>query len=84
MHRCDVVFDEALLPALTETLVGACEMPTRWGGRSCLCISLQRRSRNREDTFFAGLARGLGGGSWREVHREGDLSVLIFAAAAYQ
>ena len=79
-----MIFDEALLPALTETLVGACALPTRSGELSRLCVSLQKRNRSRESLFFAGLARRLGGGSWREVHREGDVSVLIFAAAAHE
>ncbi|CAM9657936.1 unnamed protein product [Scytosiphon promiscuus] len=77
---CDVVFDDELLPALTETLVEACcLLPTREGTRPCLCVSHQKRNRGREDSFFAGLARRLGGGEWRLVHQQDDLSVFIFS-----
>lgn len=77
--RCDVVYDDALLPALTETLSEACcTLPTREGKRPCLCVSHQKRNRQREDSFFDGLARRLGGGKWSLVHQKDDLSVLIF------
>ncbi|CAM9353996.1 unnamed protein product [Pylaiella littoralis] len=75
---CDVVFDDGLLPALTETLAEACALPTRRGTRPCLCVSTQARNRPREEKFFAGLATRLGGGDWRMVHRRDDLSVLMF------
>lgn len=77
-NRCDVVFDDDLLPALMETLAEACALPTRQGARPCLCVSTQKRNRSREEKFFADLATRLGGGEWRVVHRRHDLSVLIF------
>eukprot|EP00752_Nemacystus_decipiens_P011712 g10393.t1 len=76
---CDVAFDASSLPALEETLVEACALPTRNGARPCLCISHQTRSRAREDSFFAGLAKRLGRGEWRMVHQRDELSVFVFA-----
>ncbi|CAM9384588.1 unnamed protein product [Hapterophycus canaliculatus] len=77
---CDVVFDDALLPALTETLVEACcSLPTRLGTRPRLCVSHQKRNRRREDSFFSCLARRLGGGEWRMVHQQDDLLVFLFS-----
>lgn len=71
-----MVFDEALLPALKETFVEACALRTRDGGRPILCISHQRRSREREERFFVDICACLGQGL--EVHREGDISVFLF------
>ncbi|CAM9855854.1 unnamed protein product [Ectocarpus fasciculatus] len=74
---CDVVFDDALLPALTETLAEAACCTTRVGERPSLCVSHQKRNRRREDAFFATLAKRIGG-EWRMVHQQDDLSVFIF------
>ncbi|CAM9609149.1 unnamed protein product [Ascophyllum nodosum] len=73
---CDVVFDETMLPALTQTLLDACALRTRDGGRPVLCVSHQRRNRAREEAFFADVSSHLGQGL--EVHREEDVSVFIF------
>lgn len=78
-RSCDVAFDVAVMPALQETLAEACALPTREGLRPCLCISHQKRSRAREDSFFAGLAKRLGPGEWQMVHRRDELSVFVFA-----
>ncbi|CAN0272426.1 unnamed protein product, partial [Ectocarpus sp. 13 AM-2016] len=59
---CDVVFDDALLPALLETLGEAACRKTRGGGRPSLCVSHQKRNRRREDNFFAALTKRIGGG----------------------
>ncbi|CAB1117201.1 unnamed protein product [Ectocarpus sp. CCAP 1310/34] len=76
---CDVVFDDALLPALLETLAEAACRTTRGGGRPSLCVSHQKRNRRREDSFFAALAKRIGGGGQlRMVHQQNDLSVLMF------
>lgn len=80
---CDVAFEASALPALEETLAEACALPTRngKGARPCLCISHQKRSRLREDSFFARLAKRLGRGGWQMVHRRDDLSVFIFSCS---
>lgn len=78
-----MLYDDTLLPALAETLLGACAHTTAGGKRPNLCIAHQWRFRKREALFLEELERRLGagdgdaGGEWREVYRDADISVFL-------